>query len=54
MFLSNADAFKNLDALFIAFLDLDVDFDRVTRFEGREAGPQLLTLNLIHCVHKCL
>jgi hypothetical protein len=45
MFLGDADAFEDLDAFFVAFLDLDVDFDGIARFEGREVRAQLLFLN---------
>ena len=36
VFLGDADTFEDLDAFLVAFLDLDVDFDGVARFEGRE------------------
>src|SRR6266850_1429063 len=33
--LRNADALKNLDALFVAFLDFDVNLDGIARLESR-------------------
>jgi hypothetical protein len=39
VFLSNANALKHLDALFVTFLDSDVDLDRITRLETRNIRP---------------
>ena len=45
MFLGDADAFEDLNAFFIAFLDFDVNFDRVSGFEFRKSRAQLLLFN---------
>jgi hypothetical protein len=52
MFHSNADAFKNLDTFFVAFLDFDVNLDGVPRFEIRDTLTHLLFFDCFKCVHK--
>src|SRR5437588_586282 len=39
---------KNLNALFVAFFDLHVDFDRVSRSEVRDVGPRLTRFDEFH------
>src|SRR4051812_6581903 len=39
---------KDLDALFVAFFDLHVDFDRVSRSEVRDVGPRLTRFDEFH------
>jgi hypothetical protein len=45
VFLSDTDSLEDLNALFVAFLNLHVDFDRVARLETRNVRPQLLIFN---------
>jgi len=52
MFHCNTNAFEHLDALFVAFLDLDVNFDGIARLEAGYVRAELLFLNHIECVHK--
>src|SRR6187200_2483474 len=54
MFDSDADTFKDLDTLFVAFLDLHVDFHGIAGLESRNIGPQLLSFDHVEYVHKCL
>src|SRR5258706_2641380 len=42
------DALEDLDALFVAFLDLHMDLDRVARVEIRKVGPHFARLDQFH------
>jgi hypothetical protein len=47
VFEADANAFENLNALFVAFLDFYVDFDGIARFERRNIRPELLFFDYI-------
>src|SRR5262245_44918148 len=51
MFLRNADPFKHLDALLVAFPDLHVHLDGIAGSEFRDIRPQLLFFNQIQYIH---
>ena len=47
MLLGNADTFEDLNAFFVAFFDLDVNFDGIAWPEGGKVRTQLLFLDHI-------
>ena len=47
VFECDTDAFKDLDAFLVAFLDFDVNLDRISRVEGRKVGSQLFLFDRI-------
>src|SRR5688572_6653905 len=51
---TDADTFKDLDAFFVAFLDLHVDFHCIARFEFRNIRSQLLCFDHVEYIHDCL
>src|SRR5262249_20290153 len=52
VFLSDENAFEDPTALFIAFFDLYVDFNRISRSDVQEVRSYSLFLSHIECIHK--